>query len=432
MLMFLGHDVVRENHIGDWGRPFGILIEQLIETGAADGELTLAETGEHYKAATARFADDPAFAERARARVVALQSHEPETTALWRRLIEISEAQWQQVYAKLGVLLTVDDVVGESFYHDLIPTVIERLGEAGLLHESEGALVVFPPGFANRDGDPLPLIVRSSVGAFTYATSDLACVVDRVERVKADVLVYVVGAPQAQHFAMVFAVSSMAGWLQPPAEAVHLPFGSILGTDGKMLRSRSGDPIGLEAVVDEAIERGIAAVAAKNPDLPGALRESIGRSVGVGALKYADLSTDRVRDYVFDWDRMLSFDGNTAPYLQYAHTRICSLFRRAGIERVGIGATDLAIVDPAERALALRLLGYDGALLEAVARFSPHRLCTYLFELASDFTVFYEHCPVLKAPSEEVTASRLALSDLTARVLAHGLGLLGIDAPEQM
>jgi arginyl-tRNA synthetase len=432
MLMFLGHDVVRENHIGDWGRPFGILIEQLIETGAADGELTLVETGEHYKAATARFADDPAFAERARARVVALQSHEPETTALWRRLIEISEAQWQQVYAKLGVLLTVDDVVGESFYHDLIPTVIERLGEAGLLHESEGALVAFPPGFANRDGDPLPLIVRSSVGAFTYATSDLACVVDRVERVKADVLVYVVGAPQAQHFAMVFAVSSMAGWLQPPAEAVHLPFGSILGTDGKMLRSRSGDPIGLEAVVDEAIERGIAAVAAKNPDLPGTLRESIGRSVGVGAMKYADLSTDRVRDYVFDWDRMLSFDGNTAPYLQYAHTRICSLFRRAGIERVGISATDLAIVDPAERALGLRLLGYDGALLEAVARFSPHRLCTYLFELASDFTVFYEHCPVLKAPSEEVRASRLALSDLTARVLAHGLGLLGIDAPEQM
>jgi arginyl-tRNA synthetase len=432
MLGFFGYEVVRENHIGDWGRPFGILIEQLIETGAADGALTLAITSEQYKVATARFADDAEFAERARARVVALQSHEPETTALWRRLIEISEAQWQQVYAKLGVLLTVDDVVGESFYHDLMPAVIERLGASGLLRESEGALVVFPPGFANRDGDPLPLIVRSSVGAFTYATSDLACVVDRVERVKADGLVYVVGAPQAQHLAMVFAVSAMAGWLQPPAEAVHVPFGSVLGTDGKMLRSRSGDPIGLEPVVDEAIERGVAAVAAKNPDLPTGLRESIGRSVGVGALKYADLSTDRVRDYVFDWERMLSFDGNTAPYLQYAHTRICSLFRRAGIERTGIGAADLAIVEAEERALALRLLGYEGALLEAVARFSPHRLCTFLFELACDFTVFYERCPVLRAPNEEVKASRLALSDVTARVLAHGLGLLGIDAPEQM
>jgi arginyl-tRNA synthetase len=351
---------------------------------------------------------------------------------LWRRLIEISEAQWQQVYAKLGVLLTVDDVVGESFYNELMPAVIERLGAAGLLHESDGALVVFPPGFSNRDGDPLPLIVRSSAGAFTYATSDLACVVDRVERVKADSLVYVVGAPQAQHFAMVFSVSAMAGWLRPPAEAVHVPFGHIHGTDGKMLRSRSGDPIGLEAVVDEAIERGIAAVAAKNPDLPPGLRESIGRSVGVGALKYADLSTDRVRDYVFDWERMLSFDGNTAPYLQYAHTRICSLFRRAGIDRASIDGAAMSVVEPAERALALRLLGYEGALLEAVGRLSPHRVCTYLFELASDFTTFYEHCPVLRAPSADVTASRLALSDLTARVLAHGLGLLGIDAPEQM
>jgi arginyl-tRNA synthetase len=199
-----------------------------------------------------------------------------------------------------------------------------------------------------------------------------------------------------------------------------------------MLRSRSGDPIGLEAVVDEAIERGIAAVAAKNPDLPAGRRDSIGRSVGVGALKYADLSTDRVRDYVFDWERMLSFDGNTAPYLQYAHTRICSLFRRAGIDRAGVGAADLAVVAAEERTLALRLLGYEAALLEAVSRYSPHRLCTYLFELASEFTVFYERCPVLRAPSDEVKSSRLALSDLTARVLAHGLGLLGIDAPEQM
>jgi arginyl-tRNA synthetase len=433
MIAFLGHEVIRENHIGDWGRPFGILIEQLFEVGAdRDESLTLADTGEQYKQATARFGSDAEFAERARARVVALQRREPETMALWRRLVELSEAQWQDVYAKLGVLLTVDDVMGESYYEDLMPMVIERLGAAGLLRESEGALVVFPPGFTNREGDPLPLIVRSSAGAFTYATSDLACVIDRVERVKAETLLYVVGAPQAQHLTMVFAVSAMAGWLQPPSEAVHVPFGNVLGTDGKMLRSRSGDPVGLAEVVDEAIERGIAAVAAKNPDLAAELRASIGAAVGVGALKYADFSTDRVRDYVFDWDRMLSFDGNTAPYLQYAHTRICSLFRRAGVDREGARAAAIVIGEPQERALAVRLLGYEGAVLETVARYSPHRLCTYLYELATGFTAFYEHCPVLRAPSDELRASRLALSDLTARVLAHGLGLLGIDAPEQM
>jgi len=433
MLGFLGHDVVRENHVGDWGRPFGILIEQLVEVGAEnDDDLNLDRTGELYKQATARFADDPGFAERARARVVSLQRREPDTIAVWRRLVELSEAQWQEDYSKLGVLLTVDDVVGESFYEDLMPTVVERLAAAGLLTESDGALVVFPPGFTNRDGDPLPLIVRSSAGASTYATSDLACVIDRIERVKAEILIYVVGAPQARYFEMLFAVSAMAGWLQPPAEAVHVPFGHVLGTDGKMLRSRSGDPVALHDVVDEAIERGVAAVVAKNPELPAALRQTIGHAVGVGALKYADLSTDRVRDYVFDWDRMLSFDGNTAPYLQYAHTRICSLFRRAEFQRDDARGASVIVDEPQERALALRLLGYEAALREAAARYSPHRLCTYLYELAADFTVFYEHCPVLRAPSEELRASRLALSGLTARTLAHGLGLLGIDAPEQM
>jgi arginyl-tRNA synthetase len=433
MLTFVGHEVVRENHVGDWGRPFGILIQQLVDLGREnDDVLSLTETGEQYKLATARFGEEPEFAERARARVVSLQRRDPETMAVWNRLVQLSEAQWQVEYAKLGVLLTVDDVVGESFYQELMPKVIERLDTAGLLLESDGAQVVFPPGFSNRDGDPLPLIVRSSAGALTYATSDLACVVDRVERVGAEVLVYVVGAEQSQHLAMVFAVSEMAGWLRAPVEAVHVPFGKVLGTDGKMLRSRSGDPVGLGEVVDEAIERGVAAVAAKNPELPDEVRQSIGHAVGVGALKYADLSSDRVRDYVFDWDRMLSFDGNTAPYLQYAHTRICSMLRRAGVTRDDVRGAAIVVEAPEERSLALRLLAYEAALREAVTRYSPHRLCTYLFELATDFTAFYEQCPVLKAPSEELRASRLALSELTATTLAHGLGLLGIDAPEQM
>lgn len=432
ILGFLGDDVVRENHIGDWGRPFGILIEHLVEAGAAGVTFDLRTAGGHYQRATERFAADAAFAERARQRVVALQRRDPDTMEIWRRLVALSESGWDDVYRKLGVLLTRDDVVGESFYDELMPGVIERLGALGLLEESEGALVVFPPGFTNREGAPLPLIVRSSAGAFTYATSDLACVVDRVRRVGADTVLYVVGAEQSQHFAMVFAVAALAGWVLPPVEAAHVPFGLMLGRDGHKLRSRSGEPIPLVDVLDEAIARGAAVVAAKNPDLPLEQQAQIGSAVGVGALKYADLSNDRVRDYVFDWDRMLSFDGNTAPYLQYAHTRICSLFRRGGVDRAAGRTVTPQLGAPQERALALRLLGYEGAVVDAAARYGPHRLCTYLFELATDFTAFYEHCPVLGAPDEEVRSGRLALSDLCARVLAHGLGLLGIDAPEQM
>ena len=432
MLGFLGHDVVRENHIGDWGRPFGIHIENLIDRGVLDAaHLDIDELDDNYKESTERFKTDPEFAERARARVVLLQGRDPETIAIWNRLVETTEEYWTDLYGKLGVLLTNDDIVGESFYDPLLPEVVERLASAGLLEHSEGAEVVFPPGFTNREGEPQPLIVRTSAGAYTYATSDLACVIDRVERVKADLLLYVVGAPQSLHLSMVFAASAMAGWLQPPTEAVHVPFGQVLGSDRKMLRSRSGDPVNFIDVVNEAIERGQAAVSDRNPGLTDLERLTIGHNVGIGALKYADLSTDRVRDYIFDWDRMLSFDGNTAPYLQYAHTRICSIFRKAEIERGSLAPDVIDIVEPAERALAMRLLGYEAAVAETVERYSPHRLCTYLFELASDYTAFYEHCPVLKA-EPAVRDSRLALSDLTARVLAHGLGLLGIDAPDHM
>lgn len=432
LLAFLGHDVVRENHIGDWGRPFGIQIEHLVELGALDGRpLEIEELDARYKDATTKFGADADFAERARARVVLLQRRDPDTIALWQQLVDVSAEYWNDLYRKLGVLLTDDDIVGESHYEHLLPDVIARLAAAGLLEESDGAQVVFPPGFTNREGEPLPLIVRSRAGAFTYGTSDLACVIDRVERVRADRLIYVLGAPQAQHLAMVFAVARMAGWLEPPREAVHVPFGNVLGPDRRILKSRSGAPARFVDVVDEAIERGVAAVADKNPDLPADERAAIGHAVGVGALKYADLSADRVRDYVFDWDRMLSFDGDTAPYLQYAHTRICSLFRRAGVARGAVDPNTIHVVADAERMLAMRLLGYEAAVVETVDRFSPHRLCTYLYELASDFTTFYEHCPVLKA-DDDVRASRLALADITARVLANGLGLLGIEAPEHM
>jgi arginyl-tRNA synthetase len=410
-----------------------MLIEHLVDIGAGDtDELGLGDLDVFYKEASAKFADDDDFRQRARQRVVLLQSGDEETLRLWRLLVGQSASHWNEVYRKLDVLLTDDDLAGESRYEALMPEVVERLRTAGLLVESDGAEVVFPPGFENREGEPLPLIVRSRAGAFTYATSDLACVIDRVERIGATRLLYVVGAPQAQHFAMVFAVAQMAGWLVPPARAEHVAFGNVLGPDRKMLKSRSGEPIKFIDVLDEAIARGEAAVAEKDPDLPAEQRASVGHAVGVGALKYADLSTDRIRDYVFDWDRMLSFDGNTAPYLQYAHARICSLFRRAGVDRADVRGTVPSVAEPEERALAMRVLGFGTAVHETAERASPHRLCTYLYELATDFTDFYEHCPVLNAPDAGTRAGRLALSDVTARVLAQGLHLLGIVAPERM
>ena len=433
MLEFVGHDVIRENHIGDWGTPFGMLIEHLLdlgETEAAD-HLSLGDLDGFYKQARAKFDADDVFKERSRARVVMLQGGDAETRRLWKLLVALSTKHFNAVYDRLNVLLTDDDLMGESAYNDLLPQVITRLDALGLLQQSDGADVVFPPGYTNRDGDPLPLIVQKGTGGFNYATSDLACVIDRIERLKADLLLYVVGAPQAQHLSMVFDVARMAGWLKEPAEAVHVAFGSVLGSDRKMLKSRSGEPLKFIDLLDEALVRAEASVAEKNPELEVEERLAIARQVGIGAVKYADLSTDRVRDYVFDWDRMLSFDGNTAPYLQYAHARICSIFRRAGVDRSSLRDTTPHIVESQERALALAVLGFDSAVADTLEKYSPHRLCTYLYDLATAFTSFYEHCPVLKA-DEPTRTSRLVMCDVTARVMACGLGLLGIEAPEQM
>jgi arginyl-tRNA synthetase len=433
MLTDAGHTVIRENHIGDWGTPFGMLIEHLVDVGEAEAarELSVGDLDGFYKQARTKFEADEEFRERARRRVVALQGGDPATLRLWTRLVEESTRYFDAVYGRLGVLLEDSDLMGESAYNDLLPEVVRRLDEAGVLVESDGAEVVFPPGFTNREGQPLPLIVRKGDGGFNYATTDLATVIDRVERVKATLLLYVVGAPQAQHLQMVFAVAEEVGWLQPPARAVHVAFGNVLGTDHKMLRSRSGQTVKLIELLDEGVERAERAVAEKNPDLAPDERAAVARAVGIGAVKYADLSTDRIKDYVFDWDRMLAFDGNTGPYLQYAHARIRSIFRRAGVERTSVQGVSPTLEAPAERALALAILGFEAAVREALERWAPHRLCTYLFELASTFTEFYEACPVLRS-EEPLRTSRLALADLTARVLASGLGLLGIEAPERM
>ena len=434
MLMYVGNTVVRENHVGDWGTPFGMLIEHLIDSGEVNAakELSIGDLDSFYRSARKKFDESEEFQKRARTRVVALQGGDAETLRLWKLLVEESTRYFQTIYKTLGVLLQDSDVMGESAYNPLLPQVVERLDKLKMLTTSDGADVVFPDGFTNRENQPLPLIIRKTDGGYNYATSDLACVIDRVERLDSSLLLYVVGAPQAQHLQMVAAVAKQAGWLQAPREMVHVAFGNVLGADRKMLKTRSGDTIKLDALLTEAVERAAAAVAQKNPELSADKQSEIARIVGIGAVKYADLSTDRIKDYTFDWDRMLSFDGNTSPYLQYAHARICSIFRRADIERASVRGVTPIIEHAAEHELAMRVLQFDSAFWDTLDKYSPHRLCTYLYDLASSFSSFYEQCSVLKADTDDQRNSRLMLCDLTARVMQAGLGVLGIEAPEQM
>jgi arginyl-tRNA synthetase len=431
---FVGHTVVRENHIGDWGTPFGMLIEHLIDLGEENAahELGVGDLDGFYKQARAKFEASDEFKTRARQRVVMLQGGNEDTMRLWRTLVKESTRYFNKVYTQLDVLLTDDDLMGESAYNDLLSVVVDRLRDSGLLVESDGAEVVFPEGFTNRENEPLPLIIRKGDGGYNYATSDLGCVIDRVERVGARTVLYVVGAPQAQHLQMVEAVARMAKWMPEGYVMNHVSFGSVLGSDRKILKSRAGETVKLAALLDEAVVRAEAAVVEKNPDMSEADRSAVANMIGIGAVKYSDLSTDRVKDYIFDWERMLSFEGNTAPYLQYAHARICSIFRRADVSRVSVRGVTPSLAEPQERALALRILRFDSAVWEMIDTLSPHKLCTYLFDLATDFTAFYEHCPVLKTGHEETRESRLALCDATARVMEQGLSLLGIRAPEQM
>jgi arginyl-tRNA synthetase len=436
ILDFLGHDVRRENHIGDWGTPFGMLIEHLIDLGEEEAaeELSTGDLTTFYQQARASFNADPEFAERSRRRVVLLQSGDQDTLRLWRILVAESVRYFDLVYDKLGVELTDEDIVGESFYNEMLPDVVRELEEKGLLVLHEGARCVFPPGFTNREGDPLPLIVQKSDGGYGYAATDLAAIRHRIRDLGATCLLYVVGAPQAQHFQMCFDVAAMAGWLTDDIEAVHVSFGSVLGEDRRMLASRSGASVKLIDLLDEAVERARDAIKTRRgtegdgDDQIDDIDE-IAQMVGIGAVKYADLSTDRARDYVFDWDRMLAFEGNTGPYLQYAQARIQSIFRRGAVAVPPPGTPSLR--DPYERVLALALLTFPVALRETLDTYSPHKLCGYLFDVASAFTSFYENCRVL-VDDDATRESRLLLSDITARVLRRGLGLLGIEAPEHM
>ncbi|MFC8618148.1 arginine--tRNA ligase [Micromonospora purpureochromogenes] len=431
LLDWLGHRVVRVNHLGDWGTPFGMLIEHLVDLGEAEAtqELSMGDLDAFYKAARVKFDADEAFRERSRQRVVALQGGDERTLRLWRLLVEQSERYFLTVYELLDVTLTRDDFRGESAYNDRLGGVVDELDRLGLLRASDGADCAFPPGFTGRDGEPLPLIVRKGDGGYGYPATDLAALRHRTDDLGATRLLYVVGLPQRQHFAMVFAVAEAAGWLRPPTRAVHLGFGSILGSDGRMLRSRAGGSVKLVGLLEEAVARATELARAKNPELDAEAAAEIGRAVGIGAIKYADLATDRARDYVLDWERMLSLDGNTAPYLQYAYSRIRSVFRRAGTD--ARPDAEILLTEPAERALAFELLGFAGVVAEVERTLEFHHLAGYLHRLASTFSAFYERCPVLRA-SGELRESRLVLADLTARTLRQGLHLLGIRTVERM
>ena len=430
MLSHKGHRVVPENHIGDWGTPFGMLIEHLIDLGL-DSEAQHIDLSTFYSDARAKFDADSDFASRSRARVVRMQSSEPETIELWQMLVDRSLVHFNEVYQRMGILLSNNDLAGESKYESALPRVVEKLAKVGLLEESDGAKVVYLNGWKNREGEPLPLIIEKADGGYNYATSDLACILDRIENVGSRDFLYVVGAEQAQHFAMVFEVARNAGFMDEGVNAIHVPFGLVMGTDGKKLASRTGGAVHLNDLLIEAVERADAIVAEKSPNLSNDERAEVSKMLGIGAIKYADLSTDRNNNYTFEWEKMLSFDGNTAPYLQYAHARICSIFSKDEIDRNSIRDAEIILTHEREIALARALIKFPEALDSACSSHSPHKLATQLHNIAQAFGSFYEVCTVLNA-EDRTKLSRLALCDLTARTLQTGLDLLGIDSPHRM
>ncbi|MCX5103589.1 arginine--tRNA ligase [Streptomyces sp. NBC_00439] len=439
LLEFVGETVVRRHHIGDWGTQFGMLIQYLTEHpheleheegGQAVGEAAMSNLNRLYKSSRALFDSDEEFRQRARRRVVALQSGDPETLALWQRFVDESKIYFYGVFAKLDVEIRDPDVVGESAYNDMLVETCRLLEESGVAVRSEGALCVFFPDIKGPDGNPVPLIVRKSDGGFGYAATDLSAIRDRVFQLKADTLLYVVDARQSLHFRMVFETARRAGWLDDGVTTVQLAFGTVLGKDGKPFKTREGETVRLVDLLDQAIERATAVVREKAQDLTEAEISERGAQVGIGAVKYADLSTSANRDYKFDLDQMVSLNGDTSVYLQYAHARIQSILRKAGEIRP-TAHPELGL-EVAERALSLQLDTFAETVAAAAAEYAPHKVAAYLYQLASLYTTFYDQCPVLKAAAPETVENRLFLCDVTARTLRDGMALLGIRTPERM
>lgn len=431
-LEFQGHRVIRANHVGDWGAQFGSLLAYMdqLESSGVGLKSELKDLEKFYMAASGLFKSDPVFAQRAREYVVRLQSGDKRCRELWQLFIAESIKHCQAVYDKLNISLTPADIKAESDYNADLPIVVEELTKQGLITVSEGAKCVFLDEFKGKDGSPLPAIVQKSDGGYPYLASDIAAVRYRSQTLKTDRALYFVDARQRLHLSQLFAVARLAGYISDKQDFRHLPFGVILKDDGKPFKTRDGADVKLIAVIDEAIARAFELVSSKNPDLDVAQRREIANVVGVGAIKYAELSKNRLTDYVFDWDTMLSFEGNTAPYLQYAYTRIRSVFRRADLDPASLTG-EIRIQEPLEMQLGLKLLQFSETVDAVTEDYQANILCNYLFELAGLFMAFYEACPILKA-SPEVMTSRLLIADLTAKVIQQGLNLLGIDTVEQM
>ncbi len=439
VLDFLGAEVIRANHLGDWGTQFGMLIQYIDEhpeTPWHQDELgdrstsAVSALDALYKAARTQFDADPEFADRSRRRVVALQSGDEPTVARWEEIVAESEKAFAAIYHRLGVLLTADDYVGESFYNPMLADTLTELLDNGVAVESDGAIVVASKEVTGPDDTPAVLMVRKSDGGYGYDSTDLATIRYRIMNLHADRLLYVTDSRQALHFRLVFEAARRAGWLTDAITVEHVPYGTVLGPDGRPFKTRAGGTVRLMDLLDDAVTAARTVVAEKNPDLPAAELDRIAEQAGIGAVKYADLSTSRIKDYTFDPARMTALNGNTGVYLQYAHARTRSILRKAeGLDGISV---DLDIpFEPAERELALTLDGYADTLTEVASTLEPHRLAGYLYDLARAFTTFYDACPVLTAP-EPVRRNRLALTQLTARTLAHGLELLGIAAPERL
>ena len=432
-LEFLGNHVIRANHVGDWGTQFGMLIAYLekMENEHAS-EMELSDLEAFYRAAKKHYDEDPVFAEKARNYVVKLQSGDEYCRTMWQKLVKITMQQNQHNYDRLNVTLTDKDVMGESLYNPMLPGIVEDLKKQGLAVEDDGALVVYLDEFKNKDGDPMGVIVQKKDGGFLYTTTDIAAAKYRYETLKAHRALVFSDTRQSQHMQQAWLITRKAGYVPDSFQLEHKNFGMMLGKDGKPFKTRSGDTVKLADLLDEAIERAGILISQKSTALSEQEKADVIEAVGIGSVKYADLSKNRTTDYVFDWDNMLSFEGNTAPYMQYAYTRIRSIFNRSQIALSEVEQAQLSITDEKERALAIKLLQFEEAVQVVGKDGTPHVLCAYLYELAGAFSSFYEHCPILNHDDQQVKLSRLKLALLTERTLKQGLDLLGIKTVEKM
>ncbi|MDT8700835.1 arginine--tRNA ligase [Kluyvera ascorbata] len=432
-LELMGHKVIRANHVGDWGTQFGMLIAYLEKQQQENaGEMALADLEGFYREAKKHYDEDEAFAERARSYVVKLQGGDEYFRKMWRQLVDITMTQNQLTYDRLNVTLTRDDVMGESLYNPMLPGIVADLKAKGLAVESEGATVVFLDEFKNKEGEPMGVIIQKKDGGYLYTTTDIACAKYRYETLHADRVLYYIDSRQHQHLMQAWTIVRKAGYVPDSVPLEHHMFGMMLGKDGKPFKTRAGGTVKLADLLDEALERARRLVAEKNPEMPADELEKLANVVGIGAVKYADLSKNRTTDYVFDWDNMLAFEGNTAPYMQYAYTRVLSVFRKAELEESAIINAEVTITEDREAQLAARLLQFEETLNVVARDGTPHVMCAYLYDLAGLFSSFYEHCPILSAENESVRNSRLKLALLTAKTLKLGLDTLGIETVERM